>query len=56
MEDEISEQFGSLPNMIYVIDRDGIIAYKATWTMAERIDRVLGALTAENSAAAQVSA
>lgn len=55
MEDEVSERFGSLPNMVYVLDRDGTIAYKATWTMAERIDRVLGALTAENSAAAQVS-
>lgn len=47
MEDEISERFGSLPNMVYVIDRDGTIVYKATWTMAEKIDRVLGALTAE---------
>lgn len=56
MDDAVSEQFGSLPNMVYVIDRNGTIAYKATWTMAERIDRVLGALTAGNSVAAQVSA
>jgi hypothetical protein len=56
MDDTVSEQFGSLPNMVYVIDRDGTVAYKATWTMAEKIDQVLGVLTAENSAATQVSA
>lgn len=47
MDNEVSERFGSLPNMIYVIDRNGIISYNATWTMAERVDRVLDALTAE---------
>jgi len=55
MDDTVSEQFGSLPNMVYVIDRDGTVAYKATWTMAEKIDRVLAVLTAENSAATQIS-
>jgi len=52
MDDVVSEQFGSLPNMVYVIDRNGTIAYKATWTMAEKIDQVLAVLTAENSAVA----
>ncbi len=56
MEDEISQQFGSLPNMIYVIDRDGTIAYKATWTMSDKIDNVLGTLTAKATIAAQPSA
>lgn len=56
MEDEVLEQFGSLPNMVYVIDRDGTIVYKATWTMAEKIDQVLGALTAGASTATQLSA
>ena len=56
MEDEIADQFGSLPNMVYVIGRDGAIVYKATWTMAEKIDHVLGVLTAEASTAAQLSA
>lgn len=56
MDDAVSEQFGSLPNMVYVIDRNGTIVYKATWTMAEKIDQVLAVLTAENSAVAQVSA
>ena len=56
MEDEVLERFGSLPNMVYVIDRDGTIVYKATWTMAEKIDHVLGVLTAEASTAVQLSA
>lgn len=56
MDDAVSKQFGSLPNMVYVIDRNGTIVYKATWTMAEKIDQVLAVLTAENSATTQVSA
>lgn len=55
MDDAVSEQFGSLPNMVYVIDHNGTIVYKATWTMAEKIDRVLGTLTAEAPTAAQLS-
>lgn len=56
MDDAVSQLFGSLPNMVYVIDRDGTIVYKATWTMAEKIDRVLDALTANAQAATQLSA
>lgn len=56
MDDAVSAQFGSLPNMVYVIDRDGTIAYKATWTMAEKIDWVLEALTADSSGVAHASA
>lgn len=51
MDDKVSERFGSLPNMVYLIDRNGIIAYKSTWTMAEKVDRVLDALTAETPSA-----
>ena len=56
MDDEVLKQFGSLPNMVYVIDRDGTIAYKATWTMAEKIDHIMGALTAQAPVAAELSA
>jgi len=56
IDDTTSQQFGSLPNMVYVIDRDGTIAYKATWTMAEKIDQVLGALTSADTTPAHVSA
>jgi len=55
MNDEISESFGSLPNMVYVIDRQGAIAYSATWTMAEKIDQVLAVLTTENASMTAMS-
>lgn len=56
MNDEISERFGSLPNMVYVIDRQGTIAYSATWTMAEKIDHVLSVLTADGVVATTMPA
>jgi hypothetical protein len=56
MNDDISERFGSLPNMVYVIDRQGVIAYSATWTMAEKIDHVLSVLTADGVATTTMSA
>lgn len=45
MDDGVWKRFGALPNMVYVIDRDGAVAYHATWTMADKIDRVLTELT-----------
>ena len=33
--------YGSLPNMIYIVDRNGKIAYKAMWTDHEEIASVL---------------
>jgi len=56
MNDDISERFGSLPNMVYVIDRQGAIAYSATWTMAEKIDHVLSVLTADSVSPTTMSA
>lgn len=56
MEDETYKLFGSLPNMVYVIERDGTIAYKATWAMADKIDQVLGAMTAEKPTQEPLSA
>lgn len=47
MEEAVHRQYGSLPNMVYVIDKAGNIAYKATWTVAEEIDVVLAELTAD---------
>ena len=41
MDDAVSKRFGSLPNMVYVIDREGQIAYHATWTMPGQIESVL---------------
>lgn len=33
--------FGGLPNMSWVIERDGTVAYKASWTRAANIDAFL---------------
>ena len=45
MDDAVWTQYGSLPNMVYVIDRDGTVAYHATWTRAEKLDAVLERLS-----------
>lgn len=36
--------YGSLPNMIYLIDRDGVVVYKSDWSDAHEIDGVCAAL------------
>jgi hypothetical protein len=36
--------YGSLPNMIYLIDRDGIVVYKSDWTDAHEIDGMCACL------------
>ena len=35
--------------MVYIIDRDGIIAYKGAWTVANKLEPVLQALTADSA-------
>lgn len=30
--------YGQLPNMVYLIDRDGVIVYKSDWTDAHELD------------------
>ena len=56
MADETSKEYGSLPNMVYVIDRDGTIAYKATWTLSEKIDQVLSQMLVAEDTPQQASA
>lgn len=53
MDEAVHRLYGSLPNMVYVIDKGGTIAYKATWTVAGEIDSVLAALTAGDAARAR---
>ena len=36
--------YGSLPNMIYLIDRDGVVVYKSDWSDAHEIDGVCASL------------
>lgn len=42
---------GSLPNLAYVVDKEGRVVYKSTWTNAEHIDEVLSELTSEGDPA-----
>ena len=36
--------YGALPNMIYLIDRDGIVVYKSDWTDAHELDGMCDSL------------
>ena len=49
MDEAVHRQYGGLPNMVYVIDKAGQVAYKATWTLPAEIDQVLAELTADEA-------
>ena len=36
--------YGSLPNMVYLIDRDGIVVYKSDWSDARELDDMCASL------------
>jgi hypothetical protein len=36
--------YGLLPNMVYLIDRDGTVVYKSDWTNAHEIDGMCASL------------
>ncbi|MBI4245934.1 MAG: hypothetical protein HY614_01970 [Candidatus Rokubacteria bacterium] len=38
---------GNLPNLAYVVDKEGRVVFKSTWTNAEHIDEVLAELTSD---------
>lgn len=43
------QDLGNLPNMAYVVDKDGVVRYRATWLLADEIDEVLaGLVTADD--------
>jgi hypothetical protein len=44
LEGTVHRCYGSMPNMIYIIDKNGRIAYKAMWTDHEEIASVLSNL------------
>jgi hypothetical protein len=44
LEGTLHRCYGSMPNMIYIIDKNGTIAYKAMWTDHEEIASVLANL------------
>jgi cytochrome oxidase Cu insertion factor (SCO1/SenC/PrrC family) len=38
---EVSAEYGGAPNMVYLVDPEGRIAYRALWTDARDLERVL---------------
>jgi hypothetical protein len=44
MEGSLQELMGGFPNVVYVIDGRGHVVYRANWTDAREIGRVLGRL------------
>lgn len=41
LEGAVHRLYGSMPNMIYIVDKKGRIAYKSMWTEHEEIEGVL---------------
>lgn len=44
MAQEVHALLGDLPNVVYVVDRQGTIVFKAPWIDAAEVDRVLADL------------
>lgn len=43
-DEKLHQILGNLPNLVYVVDKNGEIFYKSTWTDADAIDEVLAEL------------
>ncbi|MBI2305585.1 MAG: hypothetical protein HYU86_12665 [Chloroflexi bacterium] len=41
IDGEIHQAYGSMPNMVYVVDKSGLIAYKAAWLEMDELRCVL---------------
>jgi len=41
LDGKIHRKYGILPNMVYIINKEGSIVYKASWTDAKEVERVL---------------
>lgn len=52
LDEAVVEAYGRMPNMVFIIDKEGKIAYKSDWTENPRIDLLLDKLLAEQGAAA----
>lgn len=51
LDEAVVEAYGRMPNMIFIIDKEGKIAYKSDWTEQPRIDLVLDELLSEQETA-----
>ena len=47
LDEAAHKMLGNLPNLAYVVNKEGKVVYKATWTNAEHIDELLSELTSE---------
>lgn len=45
----VHRRYGSMPNMTWVIDRGGSVAYKANWTSAANVEAFLARMLAARS-------
>jgi len=44
MDNTVRALYGARPNMVYIVDKRGLIIYKSTWTVPEDIEGVLANL------------
>ena len=51
MDEAVVQAFGRMPNMTFVVDKEGTIAYKADWMEASRISGILDELINEQETA-----
>ncbi len=46
LDESVVVAFGRMPNMTFVVDKEGKIAYKADWMEAKRMEEILDELLA----------
>ncbi len=44
IDETVHEALGDLPNMVYVLNKQGHVYYKATWADVDRVDKALAEL------------
>ena len=50
MDQKVHEMLGSLPTFVYLVGKDGLVKYKATWSDAEYVDQHLAELVSGDPA------
>ena len=53
MSDTVRKLYGGRPNMVYIVDKRGLIIYKSSWTQPDDIETVLANLGEREEARAQ---
>lgn len=51
MDDQVLKAYGDVPNAAFVIDRNGMLVFKATWADAAKVEHVLDELLKHEKAA-----